>query len=148
LALIERALAINPNSAVALQAGGWVRTCVGDATGALECFARALRISPLDSRIHLFLSGMALGHVMLGQFEEAAGLARKSVDNNPQFIFGHKVLAASLAGMGQLVEARAVAARVMKIDPFYSLSHTRRLYKSGTGIDRYLDGMRKAGFPD
>ena len=148
LALIERALAINPNSVVALQAGGWVRTCVGDAAGAVECFARALRISPLDSRIHLFLSGLALGHVMLGQFEEAVSLARKSADHNPQFIFAQKVLAASLASAGRLLEAQAVAARVMKIDPFYSLRHTRRLYRSAGGIDHYLEGMRKAGFPD
>ncbi len=148
LALIERSLTINPNSAVGLHAAGWVRTYVGDAAPAIECFARALRISPLDSRIHLFFSGLAFGHIMLGQSGEAIKWARKCVENNPRWIFGFKALAAALANEGRLDEARQAAARVLASDPDYSLRHTVRLITPGPWRDHYLSGMRKAGIPD
>lgn len=148
LALIDRSLAINPNSAVALHAAGWVRAYVGDAAGAVECFTRALRISPLDSRIHLFHSGLAFGHVMLGQFDEAIGWARKCIDNHPHFVFGYKVLAAALANAGRLAEAAEAGARVMNSDPHFRLRQTKRLVRASPGRDRYLAGMRKAGIPD
>jgi len=148
LALIERSLAINPNSAVASHAAGWVRAYVGDAAGAVECFTRALRMSPLDSRIHMFHSGLAFGNIMLGQFDEAIAWARKCVDNRPHFVFGYKVLAAALANAGRLAEASEAATRVMNSDPLFRLRQTERLVRPSPGRDRYLAGIRKAGIPD
>jgi adenylate cyclase len=148
LALIDRSLAINPNSAVALHAAGWVRAYVGDAVDAVKCFTRALRMSPLDSRIHMFQSGLAFGYIMLGQFDEAIGWARKCVDNHPHFVFGYKVLAAALANAGRVADAAAAGTQVLNSDPLFRLRQTERLVRPGPGRDRYLAGMRKAGILD
>lgn len=148
LALIERSLTINPNSAIALQLGGWARIYAGDPVGAIDCFTSGLRLSPLDSRVFIFHSGMSFALIMIGQSEEAVGWAMKSVDGNPLWLSGHKVLAAAFANVGRLVEAREAAARVMSSHPLYNLRHARRLIKAGAELDRYLQGLRKAGIPD
>jgi TolB-like protein len=46
-ALIDRALVVNSNLAVAWSSGGWVKTWLGEPEAAIECFARAMRLSPL-----------------------------------------------------------------------------------------------------
>jgi hypothetical protein len=105
-------------------------------------------MSPLDSRIHMFQSGLAFGYIMLGQFDEAIGWARKCVDNHPHFVFGYKVLAAALANAGRVADAAAAGTQVLNSDPLFRLRQTERLVRPGPGRDRYLAGMRKAGILD
>src|SRR6266699_2683682 len=47
-ALIDRALGLNSNLAEALYGGGWVNIFLGAPEAAIERFARAMRLSPLD----------------------------------------------------------------------------------------------------
>ena len=48
IALIDRALALNPNLAAAWIASGWVRSFLGETDMAIEHIQRAMRLSPLD----------------------------------------------------------------------------------------------------
>jgi adenylate cyclase len=148
MALIERSLAINPNSATALQMGGWAHIFAGDAAGAIDCFGRGLRLSPLDNRAFLIHAGMAFALIMTDRSEEAVGWARKCVAANPLWPTGSTALAIALGNAGRLEEAREAAARVARILPKYRASHTRRLIKPGPWLDRYMEGARKAGIPD
>jgi adenylate cyclase len=148
LALIERSLAINPNSAIALQLGGWARIYAGDPEGAIDCFTRGLRLSPLDSRMFIIHAGMSFALSMIDRSEEAIGWARKSVDTNPLWVAGHRVLAIALANTGRLAEAREAADRAMRISPSYRIAWVRTLIKPGPELERTIAGMRKAGIPD
>jgi len=148
LALVARALALNPNSPIALQMSGYVRIYAGDHDGAIECFARNLHLSPLDTRNFTSLCGMAWALIMAGRSDEAIGWGRKCVATNPLWVSGHKMLAIALANVGDLAEARAVAAHVISVDRLNNLSHALRLMKPGPGRDRYIAGGRKAGFPE
>ena len=47
-ALIDRALVLNSNLAEAWSFGGWVKIFLGEPEPAIERFARAMRLSPLD----------------------------------------------------------------------------------------------------
>ena len=47
-ALIDRALVLNSNLAEAWYYGGWVKNFLGEPEAAIERFARAMRLSPLD----------------------------------------------------------------------------------------------------
>jgi tetratricopeptide (TPR) repeat protein len=47
-ALIDRALVLNSNLAHAWAFGGWVKTWLGEPEPAIERFARAMRLSPVD----------------------------------------------------------------------------------------------------
>jgi adenylate cyclase len=62
----------------------------------------------------------------------------------------HIFLAASLAQLGQLDEARAEAAEVLRIDPKYTIAGTARrlaLFKRPEDAVHMFDGLRKAGLP-
>ena len=49
IALIDRALVLNPNLAAAWFLGGFVKIMQGEPDDAIERFAHAMRLSPLDS---------------------------------------------------------------------------------------------------
>jgi adenylate cyclase len=64
---------------------------------------------------------------------------------------GHIWLAANLAQMGRLDEARVEAAELLRIDPRYTIDGTQRrlaLFKRPEDTEHLLDGLRKAGLPE
>ena len=50
--MIDRALVLNPNLASAWFLGGFARVWNGELDGAIEHFARAMRLSPLDPEMY------------------------------------------------------------------------------------------------
>jgi adenylate cyclase len=148
LALLERALAINPNLPIAFQLGGWVHLYAGDPAGAAEWFNRGQQLSPLDTRNFIYYSGLAYALIVLGQDKEALGWAQKSVATKPSWSTGWRVLASALVHLGRPEEAKAAAARVREIAPTYRIRITRELYSSFPGLERYLDGLLRAGLPE
>ena len=50
--MIDRALMLNPNFAAAWFLGGFLRVWRGEPDGAIEHFARAMRLSPLDPEMY------------------------------------------------------------------------------------------------
>jgi adenylate cyclase len=147
-ALIERALILNPNAAIAFQLGGWIKIYAGDPAAAVQWFDRGKRLSPLDTKNFIYYSGIGFALVMLGRDAEAVDWATKAVASNVLWLPGHRVLASALAHVGRINEAKAVALRVCAEAPRYRLASTRRLMQPSPGLDRYLDGLRRAGFPD
>src|SRR5262249_40258001 len=73
--------------------------------------------------------GLTLGHFALEQDEEAATTARRGIQYNPSMSISHMLLAAPLSRLGRLDEARASAARLMELQPNFSIA--RQL----TGVD-------------
>jgi adenylate cyclase len=65
-ALIDRALVLNSNLAEAWSWGGWIKLWLGDPKLAIERFAHAMRLSPLDPSLSLMRSGTAHAHFFLG----------------------------------------------------------------------------------
>jgi adenylate cyclase len=64
---------------------------------------------------------------------------------------GHVWLAANLAQLGQLDEAHAEAAEVLRIDPKYTIDGTQRRlarFKRPEDAEHFFDGLRKAGLPE
>lgn len=148
LALMERALALNPNSAMAWQLSGWMRVWVGDAADAVQRFRRGQRLSPLDIRGFIIHSGLAAAFIMLEQYEAAIGFARQAISEAPHWHTGYRMLAAALAGAGRLKEARAAAAQHLRLNPGYNLRLVRMIFKPSAGRDILIDCFRKAGLPE
>ena len=148
LALIERSLALNPNSPRVFQLGGYTHLYAGDPNQAIELFRQGLRVGPLDARCFILFSGLACALTMLGRDEEALMWANKSVASSASWAPGLRMQACALAHLGRMEEARAVAARVMQTWPGYRVSNVRQLIQAGPGLDRYLDGLLRAGLPD
>src|SRR5258708_22515187 len=73
-ALIDRALVLNSNLAEAWFYGGWVKNWLGEPEAAIERFARAMRLSPLD-RMMGIRGGTPHAHFFPGRYDEAASWA-------------------------------------------------------------------------
>jgi hypothetical protein len=90
-----------------------------------------------------------LGHFALEHYSEAAAAARKAIHFNPGFSMSHMLLAASLAKLGRLGEAKGAAARVLELQPSY------RFGKHFAGVDcapllaaSLSEALRVAGLPE
>jgi adenylate cyclase len=121
-AAFEAALAVSPSSALTYILGSVILAWGGEAERAIEWADRGLRFSPFDPyRASAFISS-SLGHYHRGQYEAAAAAARKAIQSNPGFSVCYVALAAPLAKLGRLEEAKAAAARVLELQPAYRYS--------------------------
>jgi tetratricopeptide (TPR) repeat protein len=75
----DRALALNPNLAGAWYASGWVGVWLGDLDVAINHFAHALRLGPLDPHTIGVQAGTAFAHFLAGRYQEAASWAEKAM---------------------------------------------------------------------
>jgi TolB-like protein/Tfp pilus assembly protein PilF len=123
-AAFDAALAVSPSSAATYLLGSIILAWGGEAERAIEWGERGLRLSPFDPwRVGAFIA-FALAHFHRGLFEDAADAGRKAVQYNPIFSPSYMVLAAPLAKLGRLEEAKAAAARVLELQPTFRCSQT------------------------
>jgi TolB-like protein len=150
-ALIDRALGLNSNSAEAWFYGGWVKNWLGEPQAAIERFARAMRLSPLDPFVTGMRAGTAHAHFFLGRYSEAASWAAMALQDNPDYQAGLRMAAASNAMAGRLEQACEAVARLRQLNPVLLLSTLKNLlgpYRRAEDISRYEEGLRKAGLPE
>jgi TolB-like protein/Tfp pilus assembly protein PilF len=119
---VEAALAVSPSSAITYIVGGVMFGWAGEASRAIEWGERAMRLSPFDPWIWSTFHALTLGHFHLGRYQEAVNAAHKAVQFNPGHSISHMLLAAALAKLGRLDEAKASAARVMELQPAFRYS--------------------------
>jgi TolB-like protein len=150
IALINRALVLNPNLTTAWYASGWVRAFLGETDVAIEHLARAMRLSPLDPLMFLMQALTALAHFIAGRYTEAAEWAAKAVREQPNFLGAIRNLAASSALSGRLDEAQKALARACQLDPDLRISNLRDRVGPYRPEDfaRYAQALRLAGLPE
>ena len=143
------ALDLNPNFSTAVGFIGFTLALDGRTGEALTEFDHALRISPHDPFNSLFLAGRAVAHYLDGRFGEAAGWARRAIQLRPEYVGGYRILAASLAQDGQHEAAASAVAELRKLMPGVSVTLARLSvpYTART-MERFVDGLRKAGLPE
>jgi TolB-like protein/tetratricopeptide (TPR) repeat protein len=118
----EAALAVSPSTALTYIFGGVILGWSGEAERAIEWGERALRLSPFDPWAFAAFHALTLGHFHRGRYEDTAIAAYKGVQSNPGHSISHMLLAASLAKLGRLEEAKAAAARVLELQPAFRYS--------------------------
>jgi adenylate cyclase len=147
IAEFEKAIALNPNFTD--WRFGMALTRAGEP-------ARAIQVIEANMRYDPFYVPAAPGHLgltryMLKEYSEALPPLRECASRGPN-IWPHRVwLAANLAQLGQLDEAHAEAAEVLRIDPKYTIDGTQRrlaLFKRPEDAEHLFDGLRKAGLPE
>ena len=144
--MADRAVALNPNSWRTWNNRGWVYVMAGLPEEAIQNFERAIRMSPVDPLLHMTFLG--IGHSLMGlrRFDEAIVVLKKALRQNPKFMPACRGLASAFAHLGRDAEAHAAAARVLEIDPAFTIStHIARVPKSSK---LFIEGLRKAGLPE
>jgi TolB-like protein/Flp pilus assembly protein TadD len=146
--LANRSLRLNPNSAIALAITGWTTMLMGRFGKAIELFHQAERLSPRDPRGWLIATGLAAAHFYDGRFGEAVSWAEAALIQNPRFTVALRVLAASLARLGQGEKAAGVVQELLNIEPQFTLAELRARVRSLDGTpwgNAFLDALRLAG---
>jgi TolB-like protein len=151
VALIDEALALNPNQGFSWAYSGWSRLWLGETDLAIEHFGRAMRLSPVDPGKSWPQEGTAHAHFFAGRYDEALAWARMALRSRPDSHAALRIGAASGALAGRYDEARRLAARLHEIDPALrasTLSTVLGPYRNLEHVAMYADGLRKAGLPD
>jgi adenylate cyclase len=141
MALVDRALALNPSFASGWYWSGVLRNWVGRPDVALEHFATFLRLSPRE-RFPFYLTGIGIALFFLRRFDEAIVKLNESVERYPHHVLTHRFLAASHAHLGRLDEARMVAARLRTLNMPILEGGTR--YRNKDYRTLYVSGLRLA----
>jgi adenylate cyclase len=116
MALVDRALALNPNFARGWHVSGVLRTWAGQPDIAIEHAEVSRRLSP---RARMFPSLLIIGaaHFIARRFDEAVPKLLLAIQENPGFPEPYRYLAACYVHMGRLEDAREVVARLRTITP-------------------------------
>jgi TolB-like protein len=148
LELAERALSLHPNSVfVRIRAGVAYVNC-GESEKALEHFESGWRMNPQDPKALTF-TGMCAAHFFARRFEDCIAWGRRAVDEAAGANIARRHMAAALAHLGRVEEAKAEIAVVLKYQPSSSLARSRlSSFRHPWMYDLYLDGLRKAGLPE
>ena len=151
-AFLDRALLINPNLAVGWINSGLVKVWLGEPDRAIEHFAHAMRLSPIDPLIFAMQEGMAHAHFFAGRYDEALSWAKMALRELPDSHAGLRIAAASCALAGRDEEAKKLMARLLEIDPALRISSLLQNvlgpYRQPEHPAKYADALRKAGLPE
>ncbi len=150
IALIDKALVLNPNLAAAWFLGGFLRTVRGDPDAAIEFLTRAMRFSPLDPEMFRMQAGMALSHLFAGRFDTASSWAEQSFREAPTFLAVVAIIAASHALAGRTEQARTPVEHLRKLDPTFRISSLQGWIpiRRPEHLARFETGLRLAGLPE
>jgi adenylate cyclase len=145
--MVNRAIASNPNSALAWERRGWTFQQAGQPEEAIRSFERAIRLSPVDPWLFSRLTGMSIAFIGAGRFDEAIASAKRALQTNQTFGTTYRCLAAALAHLGRDAEAGKAVAQILEIEPDFRISEW--VARSGQWqAQMFIDGLRKAGLPE
>jgi tetratricopeptide (TPR) repeat protein len=151
----ERALVLDRNFAAAHAHMGFSKILVGR-DGETEAHVReALRLSPRDAWVFLWLTIAGMAEFSLGRDEEAVAWLRDSLEANRNLPPTHFYLAAALAHLGRLEEARAAVSAGLAVGPGFTVSRARARASSASDnptylarCERFIEGLRMAAVPE
>jgi len=155
IAECEHALALDRNLAQAHSTIGRGKILIGRAEETEAHIAEALRLSPRDTSIYIWMShvGMAKNH--LGGWEKAAGWFRRAIEANRNYPLAFFQLAAALAQFGRLDEAHSAVKAGLALNPAFSIFRVHSAWTAMSDDPIYLaqlepifEGLRKAGLPE
>jgi adenylate cyclase len=149
-ALLEKALASNPNLATAWGFSGRVKVYLGDHEKAIEHLAFAMRLSPLDPENFGVQGSTAYAHFFCGRYQEASVWADRALQENAGFLPVAAIAAASHALLGQQEKAQNACELLQQIDPGLRLSNMREQFNFRRREDMAIlaAGLQTAGLPD
>lgn len=145
----DRAVEVSPGFAPAIAMRGMGLILLGDHQYGIDEALRARRLSPRDGMTGFFLMCLFWGYFTLGDYDQALTTATEGLriaPDNPTF---RRQRAAALSWLGRDAEARAAVADYLELSPKDTTASAARVPTPDTAtIERFVDGLRRAGLPD
>jgi len=141
MALVDRALALNPNYARGWLVSGILRYWAGQPDTAIEHLETALRLSP-RARVGTLLEVIGAAHFLCRRFDEAVPKLLLAIQEDPSFPDPYRYLAACYAHMGRLDEAREMVERLRAIASLVIPDASR--FRNPEHRELFLSGLRLA----
>jgi TolB-like protein/DNA-binding response OmpR family regulator len=153
IAECERALAIDQNLAAAHAYIGMAKVFSGRSEETEAHILEALRISPRDALAWAWMNYVGIAKFHLGRDEEALAWLSRSIELSPNSPVAWFCLAATLAHLDRVEEAREAARACLEINPSFTIARFRSQTFSDhpvylAGRERMYEGLRKAGMPE
>jgi TolB-like protein len=155
IAKCEHALALDRNLADAHNLIGLGKILIGRAEETEAHVAEALRLSPRDTNAYIWMGVAGAANSYLGSYEQAVAWCRRAIEANRNYPEEYFQLAAALAQLGRLDEARSAVKTGLALNPAYTISRASDTRTARSDDPTYLAqlepilaGLRKAGLPE
>jgi adenylate cyclase len=149
IAEFEQAIKLNPSFAAAHAVLGHMLTYAGRPEETIPLVDKAIRLSPNDPRLFIWLPALAGAHYQLGHYEQAIEAGRRSWTLNRNWPVGLTYVLAALGQLGRMEEARTVLPSFKALRPTDLAGwerNARRVFTDRAAVDHLRDGLRRAGF--
>ena len=155
IAECEHALALDRNLVHAHSYIGLGKILIGRAEETETHVGEALRLSPRDTVAYVWMSIAVIAKSSLGLWDQAILWSRRAIEANRNYPHSYFWLAAALAHLGRLDEARSAVTTGLALNPAFTVFRARAAWTAMSdnpvhhaGIESVLEGMRKAGVPE
>jgi adenylate cyclase len=146
-ALVEaqRAVTLDPNFAEGYFHLGTVLFFAGPPEESVKAYEQAVRLNPKPPDLYLF--NLAASYRIAGRYQEALALGKEFAARHPDYSPVHLHLAICYAELGQLEDARAEGAEMLRLNLGFGLAGFERYWpmKDPAVVERTLAALRKAG---
>jgi TolB-like protein len=151
-------IAVNPGEPTAYRELGLNNLYLGRSQEAVDWFRRADTIAPRDRARWTWLQGLGRALMHLGRDTEAVEALRLAVHSNPHLARDRAFLSAAEALVGNIGDARLHLKKYDEVDPGMTVQRFAEERSSVPpeavspaylrGLERILDGLRRAGMPE
>jgi adenylate cyclase len=143
MAEYAQALTLNPNDSDILAEYADALSYVEQPERGLELMDKAMRLNPHYPDWYLWY--LADIYDVMGRSEDVIATVRRMHDPSE----GQRLLAVHCAHLGRMEEAQAAAREVLRLHPHFRISEWRKRppYRDPAPLERYVEGLRKAGLP-
>ena len=145
---IERALSLNPSSAMALYFGAHIYAFNGNPAAVSTYATRALRLSPFDPFSYEAHNALGLAAIQEARYGEAASNFANAVQANTRFSTLYFFQAVALALGGRMDEAQKVVRRALELEPGFRNRFFLDIGLVPAIADKLVEGAHLLGLPD
>jgi adenylate cyclase len=145
---LKQAIRLNPSYADAHANLAFPLNYVNKPEEAILSVRTAMRLSPADPRLFIWLPALAGGDYLAGRYEAALATAERALAMKPDYLVPARWAAAALGMLGRAAEAGPMIDRVRRLDQEFTKTEqiVRRFFIDEAAIEAILRGLRAAGY--